>query len=565
MATPQEIVGCHAGAWWNGCQCITGKPQDLFPHGTWHTSWSGLAEAERWRIMPIPGKIPVQVATRRLLEVETLLYEVDVEYNFIIHREDGVNSEFWPVQGIRKRLTTGLSSNGPYNCAIEAHGSRNTLRTFVPRIESLTQSGWRSDSPSNRILQVQVHDNSSSPLTHLHFIAPVSISDIFASPPTARDDWSGWSMGFNDLQYLGCFLSAFEANQFMPRPIVVEDATKGIPRFNTPSMDLIREPLVPVLTSSSGSVATASSSFSSNLPWRAFSQASDWWISNAAPTTSTRQWLQVDLGQNNKLVRKYAFAPARWGARAPAGWRLLGSNDNSTWVTLDTRTAQDAQLFRGDWEQVQDGYSVPFLIPNPTTAYRYYRLDFDGLLSFAGGPTETRVGIQRFQLYAEYETYPPPISLRSVSLGGAVVTNPSSSNPLTVNTSPSCGSCPDTFTLAFNGIAPSPGFQVALYRVVGGNPVHMTNYSSTSNSRRPFQHSISTCSNHQFFWEAAQGSSGLREIEYRMYNSGGNSSYGTMNIPREQAIVWGSFWLNIQLGGGSGSGGGSGGGSSGSG
>jgi lysophospholipase L1-like esterase len=103
------------------------------------------------------------------------------------------------------------------------------------------------------------------------------------------------------------------------------------------------------------------------LEWNLFanpSQTIQWnGVSVSAPAL-----VNVDLGVgNSKKALQYTIkvrTDANAQAYSPKTWAFLGSNDNSTWITLDTRTAVP-QWFTGEVRT----YSLA-----NATAYRYYRL-----------------------------------------------------------------------------------------------------------------------------------------------------------------------------------------------
>ncbi|WP_050027587.1 RICIN domain-containing protein [Verrucomicrobium sp. BvORR034] len=85
------------------------------------------------------------------------------------------------------------------------------------------------------------------------------------------------------------------------------------------------------------------------------------WLSTAA------SWLQYDFGAGNALtVKRYTVTSANdVPTRDPKDWQLRGSNDGSTWVTLDARSAQ---AFTTRYQTLTCPVSSP-------GAYRYYRLE----------------------------------------------------------------------------------------------------------------------------------------------------------------------------------------------
>ena len=107
-------------------------------------------------------------------------------------------------------------------------------------------------------------------------------------------------------------------------------------------------------------VANASSLYSAGYEYyRAFNRSTgDFWHS----VSGLPQWLSIDLGFP-KLINKYKIA-CRSGDHIPYDWLFQGSNDNSSWVTLQSVT--DA-TYGGDL------WNPSFYTFTATTAYRYYR------------------------------------------------------------------------------------------------------------------------------------------------------------------------------------------------
>ncbi|WP_246394580.1 immunoglobulin-like domain-containing protein [Microbulbifer rhizosphaerae] len=94
---------------------------------------------------------------------------------------------------------------------------------------------------------------------------------------------------------------------------------------------------------------------------RAFDKNSrtDWFYSGVSG------WLQYDLG-HTEVVQRYALTSSRHqDARDPKEWQFQGSNDGSTWTTLDT---QSNQVFAERFEV------KTYTVASPAS-YRYYRLN----------------------------------------------------------------------------------------------------------------------------------------------------------------------------------------------
>jgi len=82
--------------------------------------------------------------------------------------------------------------------------------------------------------------------------------------------------------------------------------------------------------------------------------------------------LEIDLGSASQVMTIYSLMTTVTNA-APTAWTLQGSNNNTTWTTLDT------EAFAG-WAS---GVTYTYYASSPgTTAYRYYRLNVS---TFAGG------------------------------------------------------------------------------------------------------------------------------------------------------------------------------------
>ena len=77
------------------------------------------------------------------------------------------------------------------------------------------------------------------------------------------------------------------------------------------------------------------------------------------------QWCTYDFGTSDNIVNKYRIeTPAVFSSNlttGPISWEFQGSNDNSNWTTLDSKS------------DMTYSYNYETNIPN-TNAYRYYRL-----------------------------------------------------------------------------------------------------------------------------------------------------------------------------------------------
>ncbi len=112
-------------------------------------------------------------------------------------------------------------------------------------------------------------------------------------------------------------------------------------------------------------VASASGEAAPNLAYCAFSSSclNNVWQSNLNPTYPT--WLEMDLGSGNAVILKnYSLQTNSYGAYMPYNFQMQGSNDNSTWTTVDTRSAI---TFSNNTTQ-------NFVCATQTTPYRYFRV-----------------------------------------------------------------------------------------------------------------------------------------------------------------------------------------------
>ncbi|MDG1138462.1 MAG: hypothetical protein P8N49_02955 [Opitutales bacterium] len=95
--------------------------------------------------------------------------------------------------------------------------------------------------------------------------------------------------------------------------------------------------------------------------------------------------------EDNKTIAAYKIVAQHWMEleRSPKVWKLQGSHDDSTWITVDTESNQTG------WQQWE---ARTFIVDNPS-AYRYYRLRI-----FEAGGSETYLGIAEIEFYPEVKT-----------------------------------------------------------------------------------------------------------------------------------------------------------------
>jgi hypothetical protein len=119
--------------------------------------------------------------------------------------------------------------------------------------------------------------------------------------------------------------------------------------------------------------ASASSVFTTAVAANAFDgDIGSKWIT----TTSAPGWLQYDYGAGNKnVVNGYYLTSANNNPTSdPASWQFQGSNDGTSWTTLDTRTGQ---VFAARAQTNEYNFTN-------TTAYQYYRLNVSACAGTGG-------------------------------------------------------------------------------------------------------------------------------------------------------------------------------------
>ena len=89
------------------------------------------------------------------------------------------------------------------------------------------------------------------------------------------------------------------------------------------------------------------------------------------------KWVKYDFGTGNqKLIRQYKMILSVDAQYNPTAWTFEGSNDNSQWDVLDSRTNTTLSTSSSTFNV--------FDIANPSVAYRYYQINIPG--SSGGNP-----------------------------------------------------------------------------------------------------------------------------------------------------------------------------------
>lgn len=116
-----------------------------------------------------------------------------------------------------------------------------------------------------------------------------------------------------------------------------------------------------------GGTASSSSYYSTYKPEYAFdSSSTTFWIAGSCYyhyPSSWYVWLQYKL-KTATIVNKYSIQVRHSGCYYPIAWKLYGSNNGSTWTTLDTRSGITS------WGTTE---TKTFTFSN-STKYLYYRL-----------------------------------------------------------------------------------------------------------------------------------------------------------------------------------------------
>lgn len=118
----------------------------------------------------------------------------------------------------------------------------------------------------------------------------------------------------------------------------------------------------PLVSSVSSRYNAATAAF---CVFNGYAGATDYWIGKNGGT----DWVKIDLGEgNSKILKRYGIRVnvVPEPDRAPKNWTMEGSNDDSSWDTLDTVANETS------WGS---GEARAFTCDVQTTSYRYFRLN----------------------------------------------------------------------------------------------------------------------------------------------------------------------------------------------
>lgn len=136
-------------------------------------------------------------------------------------------------------------------------------------------------------------------------------------------------------------------------------------------------------------------STNSSEAWKLFDGSSDgYW--QASGEESKNSWVQIELPKPERF-EAYNLSFSTTIVTAPTSYRLVASNDGSSWETLHTqeKPGLHRDWARAEWGRGEGGgmhvgpyMTAETLLPEDSGAYKFYRVEF----SKASGPTTQHVG-----------------------------------------------------------------------------------------------------------------------------------------------------------------------------
>ena len=191
------------------------------------------------------------------------------------------------------------------------------------------------------------------------------------------------------LNMMDAFIDQFEDQTGVDDTNSVNELYDTTDDYYSPSFTVNAPDSIPDMTantSPSGTALASTENAGSNAAWIAMSNDSaNSWVTTTPNTTGFLQF-GFNNGQSAKIIKRYIIeGQTGQSTRAPKNWTFKGSNDGSTFTTLDTQTNQS--FSSGERKTYNDFTN--------TTSYVFYRLDI------TANNGSTSVSIQEFELYVD--------------------------------------------------------------------------------------------------------------------------------------------------------------------
>lgn len=147
--------------------------------------------------------------------------------------------------------------------------------------------------------------------------------------------------------------------------------------------------IIPLMTSATApipvTITSSGNSSTSTKEYMAFDRSvSTLW---ATATPSPDVFLKIDFGIA-KRVGKYKISPSATVNRRPRKWSIQGSNDNITFITLDTR----------DYTTLSSSAIIDTFEFSNSTPYRYYKIKIDSNEAFADGSYTEIAEVEMYEI-----------------------------------------------------------------------------------------------------------------------------------------------------------------------
>ena len=171
------------------------------------------------------------------------------------------------------------------------------------------------------------------------------------------------NLGTATTSYVDTTAVAGTTNYYVVQAVNSVGTSGNSPEF---SGSLLPAPMVNLALSGSGTASSNDGSSGWDGPAQAFDNdpSTRWYNGNTHP--SPTGWLRYDFGSGNaQVVKRYTVNSADVVGREPTAWQFQGSNDGSTWTTLDTESGQ----------AFSDPYKQKIYNIGNTIAYRYYQIN----------------------------------------------------------------------------------------------------------------------------------------------------------------------------------------------